>query len=156
MGRIRPYTRHRWLRDTAPGDVAPPARLVFYADGGCWPNPGPARYGVVVTLDGTVIDRLQKAIGPSTNNVAEWRGALAALEYAIGYTIAYPERAMELRMDSQLVVNQLTGRYKAHAAHLKPLVVEGHALIGALRDQGVTVAIRWIPREQNTEADALT
>jgi probable phosphoglycerate mutase len=130
--------------------------LLLHADGGCHPNPGQARYGVVARANGQIVDRLSRSIGHATNNVAEWRGAIAALDYAVGYTIAYPERRVELRMDSQLVVRQLTGRYKVKHLNLKPLAKQARDLMVALTDQGVLITVVWVPREQNTEADALT
>lgn len=133
--------------------VAPLPRLVLYADGGCWPNPGPGTFGVVVKRDGVVVCRLKKRIGPATCNIAEWRGALAALDYALA---AAGRETIELRMDSQLVVHQLNGRWGVKNEGLKPLVAEGHRRLSRLRDGGRDVRIRWVPREQNTEADALT
>ena len=131
--------------------------LILNADGGCFPNPGQGSYGFVAKRDGRVLYRKSEQIGYATNNIAEWRGALAALDYAIGYTIAYQdERAVTLLMDSQLVVHQLTGRWRTKNAGLKPLQIEGAKRVQALREQGVTVTVRWVPRAHNHEADALT
>lgn len=130
--------------------------LILNADGGCWPNPGPATYAFIAKKDGVEVHRSVGMIESATNNIAEWRGALAALNYAIGYTIAYPMEEIELRMDSQLVVHQLNGRWRVKNEGLKPLAAEGQRLLTALREQGVRPIVRWIPRAQNTEADALT
>lgn len=130
--------------------------LMLHADGGCYPNPGQAKYGIVAKVNGVLVHQASVPIGWATNNIAEWRGALAALDYAIGYTMAYPERRVVLRMDSQLVVRQITGRYKTKNPGLKPLCQQGMAFVKCLEEQGVTVTVEWIPRERNTEADALT
>lgn len=130
--------------------------LTLESDGGCEPNPGEGQIGVVVKKDGVTCHEISARIGHATNNIAEWQAAIRALDYAVGYTMAYPERNVELRMDSQLVVYQLTGRWKTKNAGLKPLLTKGQALLSALKEQGVTVRVYWIPREQNRDADALT
>lgn len=129
--------------------------LILEADGGCCPNPGEGTIGVVCKKNGKVLYQISRSIGCATNNIAEWQAALAALDYAIGYTLCGPE-PVELRMDSQLVVNQLTGRWRTKNAGLKPLQEQGRQLLAALKEQGVHVYVRWVPREQNREADALT
>ena len=126
--------------------------LILYADGGCWPNPGPAKFGVVAKSGGAVVASFGESIGHATNNVAEWSGAIAALKYAIDTRA----QSVELRMDSQLVVNQLNGRWKVKNAGLRPLVDQGKWLLAHLRSTGAVVLVKWIPREQNQEADGLT
>ena len=117
-----------------------------YADGACEPNPGAASFGVIVEdVDGGTIYRLSKAIGAGTNNIAEWRGALAALDWLIAHGSGH----VELRMDSKLVVNQLTGRWRVKTATLEPLAAEGRRLLAALRARGVTCDVQWIPRSLN-------
>jgi probable phosphoglycerate mutase len=125
--------------------------LILYADGGCWPNPGPAAFGVVAEVDGRVVWAFSAAIGEATNNVAEWRAAIAALEYASQAT----HDTVELRMDSQLVIQQLNGRWRVKQPHLKPLAVQAAALVQTFRDRDVRLLMRWVPREQNTLADCL-
>lgn len=75
--------------------------LMLRADGSCWPNPGAGSFGMVASRDGRVECRSRKDIGPSTNNVAEWRGAIAALDYAL---VNSRGAAVVLEMDSRLVV----------------------------------------------------
>lgn len=126
--------------------------LILYADGGCFPNPGNGTFGVVAKVGDVVLARISERIGHATNNIAEWRGAIAALQYAIDTRAM----AVELRMDSRLVVEQVNGRWKVENAGLKPLAEQGKALLAELRRRGVAVNVKWVPREQNTEADELT
>lgn len=128
--------------------------LILNADGGCWPNPGVGTFGVVAKVNGKTICRMRKRIGHATNNIAEWCGALAALDYALVQGRRYP--SVELRMDSQLVVHQLNGRWRVKHEGLKPLAEEGRARLARLRSFGVQVRVQWVPRGQNKEADALT
>lgn len=128
--------------------------LILNADGGCNPNPGPATFGVVAKVNGKVICRMRKRIGQATNNIAEWRGALAALDFALVQGRRYP--SVELRMDSQLVVHQLNGRWRVKHEGLQPLAAEGKAMLARLRSFGVQVRVQWVPRRENAAADALT
>jgi len=87
-------------------------------DGGSRGNPGPAAYGVVVRdARGEIVARLKKYIGQNTNNVAEYYGLIAALDYAQSHGI----RALRVASDSELLVKQMTGRYKVKSAGLRPL-----------------------------------
>ena len=127
--------------------------LIIYADGGCNPNPGPARYGIVAQRNGITLHTESVPIGRATNNVAEWRGAIAALLFAS----AQPDATdVELRMDSRLVVNQLNGRWRVKEPHLQALAETGKRIARELRERGARLRIVWIPREQNALADALT
>ena len=123
-------------------------RLVAYTDGASRGNPGAASYGAVV-LDaaGGELRAIAAPIGVATNNVAEYRGAIAAVEAALELGAS----ALELRMDSQLIVRQLEGRYRVKNAGLKPLFEKLRGLL----DQLDEVAIRHVPREENRRADAL-
>lgn len=127
-------------------------KLILYADGGCFPNPGNGTFGVVAKINDETLATISERIGHATNNIAEWRGAIAALQYALD------TRAMnvELCMDSKLVVEQVNGRWKVKNAGLKPLAAQGKGLLSDLRQRGVVINVRWVPREQNTEADELT
>ena len=123
-------------------------RLIAYADGASRGNPGLASYGVVVyDADGRELHTGSRALGRATNNQAEYQGAIAALEAALGLGA----REVELRMDSELVVRQLTGRYKVRNPGLVPL----HKRILALRERFDRVALVHVPREQNRVADRL-
>lgn len=133
------------------GDVNPFPQGVLalaYADGASRGNPGQAAFGVVYVLeDGTPLAREAAAIGEATNNVAEYRGLLAALERLSGWGTP---RAL-LRLDSELVVRQMQGRYKVKHEGLKPL----HARARQLAGRFVHVEFEHVPREQNRLADKL-
>lgn len=129
--------------------------MILNADGGCHPNPGRGRYGFIAKHNGVVVFRKSVKIGQATCNIAEWRGALAALEYGLAFTGTQPE-PVELRMDSQLVVHQLNGVWKTKHKGLQPLQQYGQRLLTLFRERGVPLMIRWVPREDNQEADALT
>jgi ribonuclease HI len=123
-------------------------KLVMHVDGGARGNPGPAAIGVVIAdANGEVLDEVAETIGFATNNVAEYRAVLRALERAseLGAT------EVELIGDSELVARQLAGAYKVKHPALKPLYDQA---IAALRDFE-RWSIRSVPRAENAEADAL-
>ena len=123
-------------------------RVIAYADGASRGNPGPSSYGVVVyDADGKELHRTHRALGRGTNNQAEYHGAIAALEAALGLGA----RDVELRMDSELVIRQLTGRYRVKNPGLAPL----HKRILDLRSRFGSVALVHVPRAQNKVADKL-
>ena len=127
---------------------APPRRLVAYADGASRGNPGLASFGaVVLDLEGHELRALGGQIGRNTNNVAEYRGAIAAVEAALELGAT----ELDLQMDSQLIVRQVEGRYRVKNPGLKPLYDELIKLLEQLEG----FKIRHVPREQNTRADAL-
>ena len=122
--------------------------VVAYADGASRGNPGLSSYGVVVfDGDGKELHRSCRALGHGTNNQAEYQGAIAALEAALGLGA----REVELRMDSELIVRQLTGRYKVRNPKLLPL----YKRMLDLRSRFDRVALVHVPRAQNAVADAL-
>jgi ribonuclease HI len=125
--------------------------LLIYADGGARGNPGPAAIGALVldltTSPPTRLATISERIGATTNNVAEYRAVIAALEAAK----QFPARTMRVRSDSMLVIEQLKGRWKVKQAHLKVLYAEARALLDAYDH----VELAHVPREQNVEADAL-
>ena len=124
-------------------------RLIVEADGGSRGNPGPAGYGAVVrdADTGEVLAERAAALGTTTNNVAEYQGLLAGLRAAAELAPS----SVEARLDSKLVVEQLTGRWKVRHPHLQPLAGEAAALVRALGG----VRFTWVPRAQNTHADRL-
>ncbi len=123
-------------------------RLIAYADGAARGNPGPAAYGVsVLDENGGELRALAEAIGRATNNVAEYRGAIAAVEAAL----ALGATALELNLDSELLVRQLEGRYRVRNAKLKPLFARLSALIERLEG----FSVQHVPRAENARADAL-
>jgi ribonuclease HI len=122
--------------------------VVTYIDGGARGNPGPAGYGVrIERADGTLIEELQGSIGVATNNVAEYRGLLAALEWAQ----AHGHHAVHVRSDSLLLVQQMLGRYKVKHPGLQPL----HAKAKLLALQIGHVSFEHVRRERNAHADRL-
>ncbi len=124
-------------------------RLIVEADGGSRGNPGPAGYGAVVrdADSGEVLAELAAALGTTTNNVAEYQGLIAGLRAAAELAPA----EVEVRLDSKLVVEQLSGRWKVKQPHLQPLAAEAAALVRALP----RVRLGWVPRSRNAHADRL-
>ena len=123
-------------------------RLIVEADGGSRGNPGPAAYGAVVR-DADTFDVLASEglpIGRATNNVAEYRGLIAGLEMARELD---PAAAVEVRMDSKLVIEQMAGRWRVKHPDMKPLALQ------AARLRPTQVIWTWVPRELNKAADTL-
>ncbi|MDG4827271.1 bifunctional RNase H/acid phosphatase [Asanoa sp. WMMD1127] len=118
------------------------------ADGGARGNPGPAGYGAVVrSVSGDVLAERSEALGITTNNVAEYRGLIAGLQAAVDLGAA----EVDVRMDSKLVVEQMSGRWQIKNAGLRPLAAEAASLVSRFD----RVSFTWIPRDRNTHADAL-
>ena len=124
-------------------------RFIIEADGGSRGNPGPAGYGATVR-DGDTGELLAQAaeyIGRATNNVAEYRGLIAGLRAAHALD---PMALVDVRMDSKLVVEQMSGRWKIKHPDMQPLAAEAKQIFP--RGQ---VSYAWIPRNQNKDADRL-
>ncbi|MEO3850757.1 bifunctional RNase H/acid phosphatase [Streptomyces sp. B8F3] len=127
-----------------------PARRVFTveADGGSRGNPGPAGYGAVVRdADGAVLAEDAAHVGVASNNVAEYRGLIAGLRAARAID---PDAEVRVRMDSKLVVEQMSGRWKTKHPGMRELAAEAREIFPPGR-----VSYEWIPREQNKHADRL-
>jgi ribonuclease HI len=125
-----------------------PKRLIVYTDGASSGNPGPASIGAVIKDGrGRVIGRISRHIGYATNNQAEYRAIIAALEEAT----RLGAEEVDIKSDSELVVKQLKGRYRVKKASLRPLYQEVVQLAISLK----AFSIAHIPREQNREADRL-
>lgn len=123
-------------------------RLVIRADGVAKGNPGPAAIGATIKDEqGRPVACISQRIGWATNNQAEYRAIIAALEKAI----ELGAREVSVSLDSQLIVRQVSGEYRVKAAGLKPLYQQ----LKQLRSQLESFAITHIPREENTEADKL-
>jgi probable phosphoglycerate mutase len=124
-------------------------RLVVEADGGSRGNPGPAGYGALVRDAGTgeVLDEAAAAIGVATNNVAEYSGLLAGLRAAAAID---PDARVEVRMDSKLVVEQMSGRWQVKHEDMRRLARQAREVFGAGR-----VTYAWVPRRENGHADRL-
>ncbi|MFD7884153.1 bifunctional RNase H/acid phosphatase [Streptomyces bauhiniae] len=123
--------------------------FVVEADGGSRGNPGPAGYGAAVSdaATGETLAEAAEFIGVATNNVAEYRGLLAGLRAAHALD---PEARVAVRMDSKLVVEQMSGRWKIKHPDMKPLAMEARGIFPPGR-----VTYEWIPRERNKHADRL-
>lgn len=123
--------------------------VVVEADGGSRGNPGPAGYGAVVfdAGRGTVLAERSESIGVATNNVAEYRGLIAGLTAARDLGAD----AVDVRMDSKLVVEQMSGRWKIKHPDMIPLAARARELAGGFG----RVEYTWIPRAQNAHADRL-
>jgi len=125
-----------------------PTDIVAYIDGGARGNPGPAGFGVrIESKDGALVEEFSEAIGVATNNVAEYRGLLAALEWARAHHVT----AVHIRSDSLLLVQQMLGNYKVKNAGLQPL----HAKARLLAHELGGVTFEHVRRESNKHADRL-
>jgi ribonuclease HI len=135
------------------GDAASepkPAAAAYRAniDGGSRGNPGPAAYGVVIRDGGgELVAKLKKYIGRMSNNVAEYYGLIAALDYAQSHKM----RALRVESDSELLVKQMRGQYKVKSADLQPLFERAMKMTQGFE----SFRIDHVYREQNREADAL-
>ncbi|APU40082.1 bifunctional RNase H/acid phosphatase [Streptomyces sp. TN58] len=124
-------------------------RVVVEADGGSRGNPGPAGYGAVVLdpASGETLVERAEYIGVATNNVAEYKGLIAGLTAARDLA---PDAEVLVRMDSKLVVEQMSGRWKIKHPDMKPLAAEAARILPRAQ-----VTYEWIPRERNKHADRL-
>jgi probable phosphoglycerate mutase len=125
-------------------------RLVVEADGGSRGNPGPAGYGAVVrdADSGEVLAERFESLGTTTNNVAEYSGLISGLETAADLA---PGADVHVKMDSKLVVEQMSGRWQIKHPALRPLATRASE---AARRLG-RVTYEWVPRARNTHADRL-
>jgi ribonuclease HI len=125
-------------------------KLIINTDGGARGNPGPAGIGVVIrSADNEVIAEHKQYIGEATNNVAEYKALILALTEALN--LEPRTLNLEIRMDSELIVRQMQGRYKIKEPTLKLLATE----VIKLKSQFKNVTFHHVPREQNKEADKL-
>jgi ribonuclease HI len=123
-------------------------KATLFADGGSRGNPGPAASGAVLfDEDGAVLREVGTFLGIATNNVAEWTGLLTGLEAALDIGV----EELAVRLDSELVVKQISGAYRVKNEGLIPL----HAKAKALLRRFAHVDVRHVPRKQNAAADAL-
>jgi ribonuclease HI len=123
--------------------------ITAYFDGGARSNPGPAGYGVFIVDDqGAVLAELYEPLGTATNNVAEYRGLIAALQWAADREL----KQLIVKGDSQLIIEQMRGNYKVKHEGLKPLYLRARLLVMQIGD----VRFEHVRREQNTEADRLS
>lgn len=123
-------------------------KLTINTDGGARGNPGPAGIGVVIADEkGKIISQHKQYIGEATNNVAEYKALLLALEESLKLGAGQ----LFINMDSELIVRQMQGRYKIKEPSLKLLAAEALKLIKHFKN----VAFSHVPREKNKQADKL-
>lgn len=122
--------------------------VIIEADGGSRGNPGPAGYGAVVrAADGEVLAERRGSLGVATNNVAEYQGLIAGLHAAA----ELGAQVVEARLDSKLVVEQMSGRWKIKNEQLRPLALQARDVAGRFSE----VRYEWVPRARNAHADRL-
>jgi len=121
--------------------------FLVFADGGSRGNPGAAAFGAVILENGKVVEEISKAIGTATNNVAEYSGLVAALQVIHRLD---PAASVEVRMDSKLVVEQMSGRWQIKHPDMRGLAADARAAHPV-----ELVSYTWIAREENKEADRL-
>ncbi len=123
-------------------------RVIINADGASRGNPGPAAVGVTIKDEqGRLIASISRRIGRATNNQAEYRALIAALEKATSLGV----KEANIYLDSELVVKQINGKYRVRNPALKPLYHQAKKLQGLLRGS----VVNHIPRHENSEADSL-
>jgi len=123
-------------------------RVIIHADGASLGNPGPAAIGATIKDEqGRLVAHISQRIGRATNNQAEYRAIVAALEEAT----RLGAKQVDINLDSELVVRQISGQYRVRKASLKPLYYRVKQLQGLLK--GFT--INHVPRRQNIEAHNL-
>ncbi|MFA5910132.1 MAG: ribonuclease HI family protein [Vicinamibacterales bacterium] len=123
--------------------------ITAYFDGGSRGNPGPAGWGAYIVDDaGTVLAELSGALGTATNNVAEYHGLIAALQWAADHDVT----ALAVKGDSLLLVEQMRGNYRVKNEGLKPLYLRAKMLVMQIGN----VSFSHVPREMNKDADRLS
>ena len=126
----------------------PSKRLTIYVDGASRGNPGPAAVGVVIKDEkGITTLKASSSIGRATNNQAEYTALIMALQEAKRLRASH----VEIRTDSQLMAQQITGNYRVRNAHIRPLFEQAMQLLTTFQH----CSIHHIPRDLNSEADAL-
>ena len=123
--------------------------ITAYFDGGARSNPGPAGYGVYIVDDaGTVLAELSGSLGNTTNNIAEYNGLIAALQWAVDRDL----KQIAIKGDSLLIIEQMRGNYKVKNEGLKPLHMKARMLVMQIGN----VSFAHVPREKNKDADRLS
>ena len=121
--------------------------FVITADGGSRGNPGKAAYGAVVYENDEVVKEIGASIGVASNNVAEYEGLIAGLKAVCEID---PTATILVKMDSKLVVEQMSGRWKVKHPDMQKLVKQAFAA-----HDPKLVSYQWIPREENSHADSI-
>ena len=121
--------------------------FIVTADGGSRGNPGAAAYGAVIYENDKIVKEIGAAIGQASNNVAEYSGLIAGLK---GVNEIDPAATILVKMDSKLVVEQMSGRWKVKHPNMQKLVKEAFTC-----HDPKLVSYQWIPREENSHADSI-
>ncbi|MFB6212464.1 MAG: ribonuclease HI family protein [Candidatus Magasanikbacteria bacterium] len=127
--------------------------IIIYTDGGSQGNPGPAAIGALIKMNSEEKEEYNKRIGEATNNIAEYKAAIFGLEklkQKIGKEKA-SEKSIKLKSDSELLVNQVQGKYKVKSDNLKELFID----LWNIMQDFKSVEFELIPREDNQAADRL-
>jgi ribonuclease HI len=122
-------------------------KLDIFTDGGCSGNPGPAAIGVVIKKGTKTVKTFSRAIGQGTNNIAEYTALIVALQEAL----LLKADEVSVKTDSELMARQVSGAYAVKHENIKPLFEQVKHLVTGFK----TFQIAHVPREQNSEADAL-
>lgn len=125
-----------------------PVGCVLFFDGACRGNPGPMGIGAVLLENGKKVKDISKHLGKGTNNIAEWSALIEGMKLAK----AHGCRELEVRGDSQLIIRQITGRYRVKSENLIPLYKEAKRLAGNFGK----ISFKWVQRENNADTDALS
>ena len=120
----------------------------MFFDGACRGNPGPMGIGAVLLENGKKIKEISKRLGRGTNNIAEWSALIEGLKLAK----AHGCKELEVRGDSQLIIRQITGKYRVRNENLIPLSDEAIKLCRNFEK----ISFKWVQREKNAETDALS
>lgn len=126
--------------------------LIIYTDGGARGNPGPAAAAFVAIRDGKIVFRKSKYLGKATNNFAEYSGVIMALSWLLKKDRNKDTSGTKIFIDSELVTNQLLGKYKVKSEGLKPLILKIRKLE---KDYRKEVNYKSVPRDKNKLADYL-
>jgi ribonuclease HI len=124
-----------------------PRHFVVTADGGSRGNPGPAAFGAVIYENDKILKEIGTFIGVASNNVAEYEGLIAGLK---GVNEIDPDATILVKMDSKLVVEQMSGRWKVKHPNMQKLAKQAFAA-----HDPKLVSYQWIPREENSHADSI-
>ena len=123
--------------------------VIIHTDGGSRNNPGDAGLGVHIARSGTVLAEISEYLGKQTNNYAEYMAVIRALEWCLDHRLT--DRPISLYMDSKLVVEQVSGRWKVKEPTLRPLVARVRELAAAFPE----IMFAHVPRAHNKDADRL-
>jgi ribonuclease HI len=136
------------LKESSQGGLSSIERCVGFFDGACLNNPGPIGIGAVLLRETIQVDSISKHCGEGTNNIAEWMALVALLELAVKHNV----KDLQVCGDSQLVINQVQGKYKIKTGHLRQYKTRAVELIKRIG----AVQFTWIPRKENYLADGLS